>query len=112
MRLNGAIRNKAKRGEMRRSLPVGLRWGEAEGQVIFHPDQEPDEAETSATAGGLARQNQNHADVLSERTNPGGAAQVEGPYSWGFAPLAQKWSPRAGTAAREWGGARYLPAVD
>jgi DNA invertase Pin-like site-specific DNA recombinase len=39
MRLNGAIRNKAKRGELRRSLPVGLLWGENEGQVIFHPDQ-------------------------------------------------------------------------
>jgi DNA invertase Pin-like site-specific DNA recombinase len=39
MRLNGAIRNKAKRGELRRGLPVGLLWGEAEGQVIFHPDQ-------------------------------------------------------------------------
>jgi excisionase family DNA binding protein len=39
MRLNGAIRNKAKRGELRRSLPVGLVWGEGEGQVIFHPDQ-------------------------------------------------------------------------
>jgi DNA invertase Pin-like site-specific DNA recombinase len=39
MRLNGAIRNKAKRGELRRGLPVGLLWGEAEGQIIFHPDQ-------------------------------------------------------------------------
>ena len=39
MRLNGAIRNKAKRGELRRGLPVGLLWGEGEGQVIFHPDQ-------------------------------------------------------------------------
>lgn len=39
MRLNGAIRNKAKRGELRRGLPVGLLWGEGEGEVIFHPDQ-------------------------------------------------------------------------
>jgi DNA invertase Pin-like site-specific DNA recombinase len=39
MRLNGAIRNKAKRGELRRSLPVGLIWGQGEGQVVFHPDQ-------------------------------------------------------------------------
>jgi excisionase family DNA binding protein len=39
LRLNGAIRNKAKRGELRRGLPVGLVWGEGEGQVIFHPDQ-------------------------------------------------------------------------
>ncbi len=39
LRLNGALGNKAKRGELRRGLPVGLLWGEAEGQVIFHPDQ-------------------------------------------------------------------------
>ena len=39
MRLNGAIRNKAKRGELRRGLPVGLIWGEADGEVLFHPDQ-------------------------------------------------------------------------
>jgi len=39
MRLNGAIRNKAKRGELRRGLPVGLLWGEGAGQVVFHPDQ-------------------------------------------------------------------------
>ena len=39
MRLNGAIRNKAKRGELRRGLPVGLLWGEGEGEVVFHPDQ-------------------------------------------------------------------------
>jgi DNA invertase Pin-like site-specific DNA recombinase len=39
LRLNGAIRNKAKRGELRRGLPVGLLWGEGEGQVVFHPDQ-------------------------------------------------------------------------
>ena len=37
--LNGAIRNKAKRGELRRGLPVGLLWGEGEGEVVFHPDQ-------------------------------------------------------------------------
>ncbi|MCP5525143.1 MAG: recombinase family protein [Verrucomicrobiales bacterium] len=39
MRLNGAIRNKARRGELRRGLPVGLLWGEGEGEVVFHPDQ-------------------------------------------------------------------------
>jgi DNA invertase Pin-like site-specific DNA recombinase/predicted DNA-binding transcriptional regulator AlpA len=38
-RLNGGIRNKAARGELRRSLPVGLVWGEGEGEVLFHPDQ-------------------------------------------------------------------------
>ena len=39
LRLNGAIRNKAKRGELRRGSPVGLLWGEGEGEVVFHPDQ-------------------------------------------------------------------------
>jgi DNA invertase Pin-like site-specific DNA recombinase/uncharacterized protein YndB with AHSA1/START domain len=38
-RLNGGIRNKAKRGELRRGLPVGLVWGEADGEVCFHPDE-------------------------------------------------------------------------
>jgi DNA invertase Pin-like site-specific DNA recombinase/transposase len=38
-RLNGGIRNKAARGELRRGLPVGLVWGEADGEVRFHADQ-------------------------------------------------------------------------
>src|SRR5499425_616244 len=38
-RLNGGIRNKAARGELRRGLPVGLIWGEAEGEVLLHPDE-------------------------------------------------------------------------
>jgi DNA invertase Pin-like site-specific DNA recombinase len=38
-RLNGGIRNKAARGELRRGLPVGFVWGEADGEVRFHPDQ-------------------------------------------------------------------------
>jgi DNA invertase Pin-like site-specific DNA recombinase len=37
-RLDGGIRNKAARGELRRGLPVGFVWGEAEGEVLFHPD--------------------------------------------------------------------------
>ena len=37
-RLNGGIRNKAARGALRRGLPIGLVWGEAEGEVRFHPD--------------------------------------------------------------------------
>jgi DNA invertase Pin-like site-specific DNA recombinase/predicted DNA-binding transcriptional regulator AlpA len=37
-RLEGGIRNKAARGELRRGLPVGLVWGEADGEVLFHPD--------------------------------------------------------------------------
>jgi DNA invertase Pin-like site-specific DNA recombinase/predicted DNA-binding transcriptional regulator AlpA len=38
-RLEGGIRNKAARGELRRGLPVGFVWGDAEGQVLFHPDE-------------------------------------------------------------------------
>ena len=37
-RLDGGIRNKAARGELRRGLPVGFVWGEEEGEVRLHPD--------------------------------------------------------------------------
>ena len=38
-RLNGGIRSKAARGELRCGLPVGLVWGEADGQILTHPDE-------------------------------------------------------------------------
>jgi DNA invertase Pin-like site-specific DNA recombinase/predicted DNA-binding transcriptional regulator AlpA len=38
-RLNGGIRNKAQRGELRRGLPVGFVWGDEDGEVLFHPDE-------------------------------------------------------------------------
>jgi len=38
-RLDGGIRNKAARGELRRALPVGLVWGEADGEIRLHPDE-------------------------------------------------------------------------
>ena len=38
-RLDGGIRSKAARGELRRPLPVGLVWGEGDGQVLPHPDE-------------------------------------------------------------------------
>ena len=38
-RLEGGIRNKATRGQLRRGLPVGFVWGEEDGEVRFHPDQ-------------------------------------------------------------------------
>jgi DNA invertase Pin-like site-specific DNA recombinase len=38
-RLQGGIRNKAARGELRRGLPVGFVWGQEDGEVLFHPDQ-------------------------------------------------------------------------
>jgi DNA invertase Pin-like site-specific DNA recombinase len=39
-RLNGGIRNKAARGELRRGLPVGFVWGDQEGEVRFHSDEQ------------------------------------------------------------------------
>ncbi len=38
-RLEGGIRNKAARGQLRRGLPVGLVWGEGDGEIGFHPDE-------------------------------------------------------------------------
>jgi len=38
-RLLGGIRNKAQRGELRRGLPIGFVWGEADGEVRFDPDE-------------------------------------------------------------------------
>lgn len=37
-RLDGGIRNKAARGELRRGLPVGFVWGESDGEILRHPD--------------------------------------------------------------------------
>jgi DNA invertase Pin-like site-specific DNA recombinase len=38
-RLDGGIRNKAARGELRRGLPVGFVWGERDGEVLLHPNE-------------------------------------------------------------------------
>jgi predicted DNA-binding transcriptional regulator AlpA len=38
-RLDGGIRNKAARGELRRGLPVGFVWGDEDGEIRFHPDE-------------------------------------------------------------------------
>ena len=38
-RLDGGIRHKAARGELRRGLPVGLVWGEGDGEILLHPDE-------------------------------------------------------------------------
>lgn len=38
-RLNGGIRNKANRGELRRGLPVGFQWGEKAGEIRFDPNE-------------------------------------------------------------------------
>src|SRR6266508_3007178 len=39
-RLDGGIRSKAARGQLRRGLPVGLVYGEGDGQVLHHPDEQ------------------------------------------------------------------------
>jgi DNA invertase Pin-like site-specific DNA recombinase len=38
-RLQGGVRNKAARGELRRGLPIGLVWGEADGEILLDPDE-------------------------------------------------------------------------
>jgi DNA invertase Pin-like site-specific DNA recombinase len=38
-RLNGGIRNKAARGELRKALPVGLVWGENDGEILLDGDE-------------------------------------------------------------------------
>jgi DNA invertase Pin-like site-specific DNA recombinase len=38
-RLNGGIRNKAARGELRKALPVGLVWGEEDGEILLDGDE-------------------------------------------------------------------------
>jgi DNA invertase Pin-like site-specific DNA recombinase len=50
-RLDGGIRNKAARGELRRGLPVGFVWGDDDGEIRFHPD----DAVTSAIRAVFAR---------------------------------------------------------
>jgi DNA invertase Pin-like site-specific DNA recombinase len=39
-RMIGGLRNKAARGELRVALPAGLVWGEADGQILLHPDEQ------------------------------------------------------------------------
>ena len=38
-RLEEGIRHKAARGELRRGLPVGMIWGDEDGEIRFHPDE-------------------------------------------------------------------------
>lgn len=38
-RLEGGIRNKAARGELRRGLPTGFVWGDRDGEVLLHPNE-------------------------------------------------------------------------
>lgn len=38
-RLEGGIRNKAERGELRKALPIAFVWGEEEGEILMDPDE-------------------------------------------------------------------------
>ncbi|MGH3501751.1 MAG: recombinase family protein, partial [Nocardioidaceae bacterium] len=38
-RLEGGIRNKAARGQLRKALPVGLVWGEDDGEILLDGDE-------------------------------------------------------------------------
>ena len=38
-RLQGGIWNKAERGELRYSLPIGFIWGDSDGEVLLDPDE-------------------------------------------------------------------------
>jgi DNA invertase Pin-like site-specific DNA recombinase len=39
-RMIGGLRNKAARGELRVALPAGLVWGDGDGQILLHPDEQ------------------------------------------------------------------------
>src|SRR3954454_11287642 len=58
-RLEGGIRNKAARGELRRGLPVGFVWGEADGEILRDPDE--------AIAGAIATIFERFAELGSVR---------------------------------------------
>jgi DNA invertase Pin-like site-specific DNA recombinase len=58
-RLEGGIRNKAARGELRRGLPVGVVWGEADGEIARDPDE--------AVAGAIATNFERFAELGSVR---------------------------------------------
>jgi DNA invertase Pin-like site-specific DNA recombinase len=38
-RLDGGIRNKAARGELRIGLPIGLVWSDTDPQILKHPNE-------------------------------------------------------------------------
>ena len=58
-RLDGGIRNKAARGELRRGLPVGFVWGDGDGEILTHPDE--------AVSGAIATVFERFTEVGSVR---------------------------------------------
>ena len=94
-RLEGGIRNKAARGELRRGLPVGFVWGEADGEVRFHPD----ESVVSAIR-----------TVFSKFTELGSARKVcEASSSVGLTPSTTPISTRNATGVKAKSWARNTP---
>jgi DNA invertase Pin-like site-specific DNA recombinase len=51
-RLQGGIRNKAERGELRKALPVGLVWGEADGEILLDPETKRSAARSRRSSTG------------------------------------------------------------
>src|SRR5260370_475432 len=73
-RLDGGIRNKAARRELRRGLPVGFVWGEQDCEVLLHPDQ----ARGSIDAASI-QANQGRLDAITRpRPHRAGGAVREG----------------------------------
>ena len=62
-RLGGGIRNKAARGELRRGLPVGFVWGEADGEVRFPPRRGPWSPPSAMFSRALLRRARRAADL-------------------------------------------------
>jgi DNA invertase Pin-like site-specific DNA recombinase len=50
-RLDGGIRNKAARGQLRKELPVGLVWGEAEGEILLRSSSSSPHADQRVGCG-------------------------------------------------------------
>ena len=82
-RLDGGIRSKAARGELRRGLPVRLVWGEAAGQIRWHPD----EAVTGVIATVLANMVES---ALAGRSWAGGDERGRQRVDW---PCSRQPSP-------------------
>jgi DNA invertase Pin-like site-specific DNA recombinase len=53
-RLDGGIRNKAARGELRRGLPVGFVWGDTDGEILMCSIASPSSARPVACGCGFA----------------------------------------------------------
>jgi len=69
-RLQGGIRNKAARGELRRGLPVGLVWGEGDGGAVAPRRGDPRRDRRDLRALRRARLGASGVAVAGPRTRP------------------------------------------